>query len=439
MVWGWCLDAVCLHLEAVAEGKIRRLLINIPPGHLKSMLCSVIWPAWMWLRDPGWRLFSASYAYALALRDSVKSRELLQSDWYREMFDPEWTFSDDQNAKGFYRNSERGERFTSSVDSAVTGFRGDCVLVDDPMNALDALSSIEREKTNEWWRGSASNRLNDMVKGAHVLIGQRLHHQDLFDWLIKRGGYEHLNLPSEFEADRRCSTSLWTDPRTADGELLFPERFPPSVIADAKIDLRAYNYSAQHQQRPTPRDGGIFRRDWLPVEPKGPLRIIRKVRAWDLAESENKGDWTVGVLLGEDEASRIWILDVRRFRLSTGERDLEIKRTAESDGRLVPVRIEQMPGGGKSEIFAIGRLLRGHDFLGRRPEQNKEVRARPFASACERGQVRLVEASWNEDYIEELCLFPGGHDDQVDGSSLGYNQLMLLGLGDNEEPEAMVI
>jgi hypothetical protein len=134
----WHIDAICEHLEWVIAGEIQRLVINIPPGHAKSLLTSVLWPAWVWTWRPGWRSIFGSYDQGLSLRDSVKARTVMQSAWYQETFAPRWRFTSDQNVKGYYRNSRMGERLAISTDSAATGFRGDCIAVDDPINALSA-------------------------------------------------------------------------------------------------------------------------------------------------------------------------------------------------------------------------------------------------------------------------------------------------------------
>src|SRR5258708_1464503 len=136
----WHNDAIADHLQAVAEGQITKLVINIPPGHAKSLLVSVLWPAWMWVRNPKWRALFASYAAELAIRDSVRCRSLIESEWYREMFQPEWQLSTDQNTKALFENTEKGFRISLGVGGKGTGYRGDAIVVDDALNAKEAFS-----------------------------------------------------------------------------------------------------------------------------------------------------------------------------------------------------------------------------------------------------------------------------------------------------------
>ena len=426
LVWGWCLDAISLHLESISRGQIRKLLINVPPGHMKSLMTAVMWPAWVWTWRPGWRLFSASYAANLALRDSVKTRQLIESDWYQSTFQPSWGFQEDQNTKSFYRNSAGGERFATGVGGSTTGFRGDVVLVDDPLNAMDALSETSREHAWEWWRMAAASRLNSLETGAHVLMGQRLHHEDVFAHLIESGKYEHLRLPSEFELDERCATSIWSDPRTTEGELLFPDRFPRDVIDEAKRELGPSHYEAQHQQRPTPKSGGYFDPSWFRRVANAPKDVRLRVRAWDLAATDDGGDYTAGVKMSMTKAPKRWCVEhVIRFRKGPAERNETIKQVTEADGKETKVYFEQEPGSaGVFQVDQLRRELAGFSVSSDRPTGDKEVRADPFASQVKGGNVDIVEGPWIEDFLRELSQFPKGkNDDQVDAASAAFQFL----------------
>lgn len=432
--WNWHLDAVCDHLQGVSEGRIRNLLINIPPGHAKSLLVAVFWPAWIWTRNPAWRGLFASYALELAIRDSVRCRDLIQSPWYRETFEPPWELKGDQNVKSFFENTATGFRKCLSVGSSATGFRGDAIVCDDPLNAQDALSDIERARAQQWWDVTMSSRLNDMRAGSKVVIMQRLHHQDLAGVLIERGGYEHLRLPSEFEADSAAETAIgWRDPRTEEGEPLFPGRFPAEVLDQAKKDLGPDHYAAQHQQRPTPREGSFFQRSWFEVIDAAPAApTLKWVRAWDRAATEGAGDWTVGVKIGR-HAGIYYVADVKRFRHGPGQRDKVIRQTAVLDGPECRQLGEQEPGSaGVDQAAAFVRLLAGFPVSVQPSSGSKMVRADPFASQAKAGNVKLIKGDWNAAYLDELCQFPlGQHDDQVDGSSLGCNHLAR---GGGKEP-----
>lgn len=259
---GLHVDAICSHLQAVAEGRTANLLINVPPGHAKSLLVCVLWPAWVWIGHPEKRWLFASYREELAIRDSLKCRRLIESDWYQRHWGHVFQLRKDQNQKHRFENDRSGYRVVVPM-SAGTGERGDYVVIDDPHSVDQAESDSERTRGVEWWNGSMSTRLNDPSNGHLVVVQQRLHESDLTGDLLQRGGYEHLCLPAEFEPERRCSTSIgWQDPRTERGELLWPQRFDRAVLDRIQIALGSYRYAGQFQQRPAPADGGVLKRPW---------------------------------------------------------------------------------------------------------------------------------------------------------------------------------
>jgi excisionase family DNA binding protein len=230
-VEGMHVRAVCDHLQAVAEGRIRNLIVNIPPGHAKSLLTAVFWVAWRWIDHPEARWLFSSYREPLATRDSVKCRRLIESPWYQERWGDRYQLSDDQNQKSRFENTRTGNRVVVPM-SAGTGERGDYVVVDDPHSVDQAESDTERRSAIEWWNGSMSTRLNDFATGHRIVIVQRLHEADLTGDLLAKGGWDLLCLPEEFEPERRCITSIgWTDPRQQSGELLWPDKVSPLLLA----------------------------------------------------------------------------------------------------------------------------------------------------------------------------------------------------------------
>jgi phage terminase large subunit-like protein len=264
LAWGWHLDALCEHLQAVSARRLRGLLVMVPPRSTKSTIASVLWPAWEWASRPQTRFLTASYALSLAIRDALRSRRVLTSPWYRSRWGGVFRMTGDQNAKQRYENDKTGYRLALSVDSGTTGEGGDITLIDDPHNVTEAESEATRLATLRWHDEAFYNRLNDAKSGARVIIGQRVHPGDLIGHVLAQGGFEELRIPEEFEAGRRCVTSLgWSDPRTAEGDLLRPGRFGPKEVADAKQRLGSYGYAAQHQQRPTPREGGLYKSAWF--------------------------------------------------------------------------------------------------------------------------------------------------------------------------------
>ncbi len=263
LVWGWHMTAVCEHLEAVSAGALPKLIITIPPGSSKSTIVSVMWPVWHWLRRPATRFLTASYSGELAVRDALRSRRVIESPWYQSRWGGRFHLAGDMNLKSRYENNLTGQRIAISVGSATTGERGDITLIDDPHNVRQAESEAVRTGTLLWHDESFYNRLNDPKRGGRVVMGQRVHERDLIGHLLARGGWEELRIPEEYEVDRPCRTALgWSDPRTAAGELMRPERFGRAEVDDARKTLGEVAYAAQHQQRPTPRGGAAFREAW---------------------------------------------------------------------------------------------------------------------------------------------------------------------------------
>jgi len=210
---GLHVDAVCEHLQAMMEGPIKDLIINIPPGFAKSMIGCVFMPAWVWINNPSFRFLFSSYKQDYAIRDSVKCRTLIQSAWYRDRWGDRYKLKADQNEKGKFENDKTGSRETTSVGTG-TGSRAMLVVVDDPMSVDQSVSDAERKRANDWWTGTMTTRLNDLRTGHLLLIQQRLHEEDTTAVCLAQGGYQHLYLPNEFERDRACQTSIWKDPRT---------------------------------------------------------------------------------------------------------------------------------------------------------------------------------------------------------------------------------
>lgn len=434
-VHGWHIDAICAHLEAIttgallAAGRENRLLINVPPGTMKSLLVSVFWPAWEWTRAPSLQYLSTSYSENYAKRDARRMRDLVSSEWYRALWPIELTRAGETS----FANTNRGSREAMPFAS-LTGGRGDRVIIDDPHSTETAESPADRERTTRIFRESVTSRLNDPATSAIVIIMQRLHEQDVSGQaLALQLGYTHVMLPMEFEPERRCVTAIgFSDPRTYDGELLFPERFPREVVERDKLPLGSYAYAGQYQQRPAPREGGMFRRRWFNVVGAVPAGCDR-VRKWDLAGTEEKPgtnpDWTVGLLMARDALGFFYIEDVIRFRGTPHEAESAILTTASQDrARYGDVRIglNQDPGqAGKAQVAYLTRALAGYVVHAERETGPKDVRAAPLAAQAEAGNVRLVAGLWNEAFLGELEVFPSAaHDDQVDAASGAFDMLV---------------
>lgn len=418
------MDAITEHLESCANGDILRLLINVPPGTSKSTATNVIFPAWLW-GPHGWpqaRFIGASYEQGLATRDSRRNRQLIESDWYQERWPIK--FTSDQNEKTYFENSKRGFRQASAVKS-MTGRRGDFVVWDDPLSPEKAYSEVERDTANRVFAETLPSRLIDPVKSVIIIIMQRLHENDVSGYILARDlGYEHLCLPMEFEPDRRCKTSIgFVDPRKEEGELLFPERFTKEVVARDKNVMGSFAVAGQFQQRPVPREGGMFKHHWFNTVNAIPVGTVF-VRGWDLAAStKSDSPYTAGVKIGKTPEGRFIIADAKRERVNTPR--TMIKATSAQDGVECFISYPQDPGqAGKDQAKSIAIDLAGFRFKSSPESGDKATRAEPLAAQCEAGNVDILKGDWNAAFLDEICAFPNGEFmDQVDAASRAFNEL----------------
>jgi phage terminase large subunit-like protein len=269
---GWPIEAVSEHLEAVVDGQIKRLIINIPPRSGKSTLCSVCFPAWTWAQPedsptsgPGVQFVYASYAEKLALRFSLRNRRLINSDWYRRRWGHRFQLLGDENTGHRFVNDKAGERLVTSISGTATGFGGNIIVIDDPNAANEAFSEAAIQEVIDWWDQTASTRLNDIEAGAFVIIQQRLAENDLTGHVLEQqiGDWDHLVLPMHYDPPRAFATSIgWQDPRTKEGELLWPERFPDRAVRQLEQTLGPFAAAGQLEQSPKPKGGGVVKYAW---------------------------------------------------------------------------------------------------------------------------------------------------------------------------------
>lgn len=489
-VSGYPIDAICDHLQAVTEGHIRKLLINVPPGCMKSLTTCVLWPSWEWgpRNRPDYRYVCASYSDALTVRDNRRTRLIINSEEYQSRWGHRFNLVGDQNAKTKFETNQRGFKIATSVRGLGTGERGDRVIVDDPHNVKDGESTAKREEALAWFTETMPTRVNDADTAAFVVIMQRVHERDVSGLILANElGYDHLMLPMEFDERRRCyvrvplnymgqhqkpeevvfnprercwqkeehlpktneghdmfnvaelkrSTMYSADWRESQGELLWPQRFSESYLEnDLKPSLRAwgggYAEAGQLQQSPIPRGGGMFNRDDIKFLEPSEVKDLRGriVRGWDLAASDGQtSSYTAGVKAMIDQHGRFIVLDVVRDRkLSHGVKKM-LKSCGEQDGKLVEIDIPQDPGqAGKAQKADLAAWLHGYNVKFSPESGDKVVRATPVSSQAEAGNMYLVRAPWNDSYLTELCVFPNGQfKDQTDATSRAYANLIKRG------------
>lgn len=429
----WHIVELCIQLQDVADGKIKRMIINVPPGTMKSLLVSVIFPCWLWARNPKLRVLTAAYSDKRALDANIKARNLIKSVWFQTYF--HLALVEDQNTKGRFDTTAGGWRIATSVGGEGTGLHPDFIVIDDAATATNAMSEQERKIVNEWFDQTMSSR--GVSRGVAVLvIGQRLHKEDLPGHLMARGGWTTIVWPMRYEVARAATedqpgyTPDPLDPRTKQGELLWPKLFDEKKVKQLELDLGAYGTAGQLQQQPSPEGGGLFKREWFKFLSLSDLKddpIVRSARGWDTAATEGGGDWTRGVHIGETRSGKFVVMTPVGGQLGPAGVDALMVATATMDGRTVVQREEKEGGSsGKTVIEARVKSLKGFDYRGVTVSGSKVVRAKPFRSQVEGGNVYLLRGVWNAEYVQELCDFPtGSHDDYVDGSTCAFNAVLL--------------
>lgn len=430
--WNWYLDCLCLHLEAVSRGTLPRLVGNGPPRFGKSNVFAIMWPAWVWTWKPTEKFIFLSYNDNLAREHSIACRRVIESDWYRETFRPAWQIASDRNTQNAFANTVGGTRFARSVHSGVMGLGATRVCVDDPLDADEAMTSlVAREEAMRVVKQAVATRLNDRATGAAVILCHRVHIEDPASWAIA-AGWEHLFVPMEYDPKEAKPThhsvdgekrEIWRDPRVVAGDLIDASRFSAADVAEMKLTLGPVKAPAQLGQKPVSHAeaGKYFNRapsgNPLRFLDERPIKVKRRVRAWDLASTDGGGDWTVGVRVALLEDDTMCVEDVVRGQWGPREVRARVKATAELDGTDVEIALPQDPGqAGKDQVQEYVTMLLGWTVVPRRPTQNKTLRAGPASAQWMAGNVSVVRAKWNEPFFQVLEAFPdpAAHDDDVD-------------------------
>jgi len=451
--YGWHLEAIAEHLQAVTRGEIRRLVINVPPRTSKSSMVSVCFPAWTWsqsetgpLSGPHVQFLYASYAQSLSIRDSIKTRRLLESPWYQKYWGDKYQITSDQNTKVRFDNSKGGYRLATSVDGALTGEGGSIIVVDDPHNANEVESDLVRQGTLEWWDQSMSTRLNDPKTGAYVVIMQRLHESDLTGHVLSKdtGNWVHLCLPMRFERDRQCITQWFVDDRE-EGELLVEGRFGEDEVKNLETSLGPFAAAGQLQQRPKPKGGGIIKREWWRLwdETIAGAQGLRKtvfppfeyvIGSLDTAyTTKQENDYSAltiwGIWHDRDDNQRIMLIYAWQDRLEFPELVKKVLKLS-NEFKLDKLLIESKAAG-----LSVAQELRNHFARENWGIQlvdpgrgDKVARTYAIQHLFAEGMIYAPDYEWAEKVIDQAESFPrGAHDDLVDSMTQALSHLRVIG------------
>lgn len=289
----WHIEAICEHLEAATRGEIKNLIISVPPRTSKTTIISIMWPAWVWIKNPKVKFLFASYAQKISWEHSRLCKMLIESQWYQDRWSHVVQLSKDQVTKGHFTNTAIGHRIATSVGAGGTALGGDILVCDDPNDAGE--SEVVSNSTNDWVSRVWPSRLNPGGLGVNVLVQQRTREMDVSGHKMKTdqdNKIVKLILPMELEKATRARTiilpstkgKIWEDPRKKEGELLCPQYLDEAAIRQRKLELGSYNYATQYQQRPAPPEGGLIKRDWFLIwEKENFPKFNYIVQSWDCA------------------------------------------------------------------------------------------------------------------------------------------------------------
>lgn len=466
---GWPIEAVAEHLQAVVDGEIRKLLINIPPRCAKSSVCSVALPAWTWAQPrnsptsgPAVPFLYASYAKQLSVRDSRKCRQLIESPWYQKLWGKRFNLVSDSNTVGRFTNNFGGERLITSVGSAATGEGGNIIVVDDPNAADEALSEASTVGTIDWWDGTMSTRRNDPKTGAFIVVQQRLGEDDLTGHILSKddGDWTHLVLPMHYDPDRSFVTSIgWKDPRTEEGQLLWEERFGEDEVRELERSLGPWKAAGQLEQSPQPKGGGIVKREWWqpwdePQFPPMDFILASLDTAYTTKTMNDASALTVWGVFTDDTVAvqgrridddgrpvymdRVYAQTAPKVMLMTAWNErLElhqlVEKVADTCKRFkVDVLAIENKAAGHSVAQELRRLY-SHEKFGVRmfdpKSQDKTSRLYSVQHLFSDGIIYAPDRKYADEVITQTSIFPNGkHDDLVDTVSMGIRLLRDMGL-----------
>ncbi len=410
----WHIAAIAWHLEQVRLGKIKRLIINIPPRYGKSLLTSVAFPAYLLGRDPTRRIITVSYANELAVELSQQTRLLMQSDWYQKGF-PATQLSDTKNTETFFKTTQHGFRYAATPGGTLTGIGGDIMIVDDLIKPLDAYSDPLRTKANHFYSSTLLSRLDNKAEGAIIIVMQRLHEDDLVGYVMEMDDWTFLTLPAIATNLEKIQIGLDEFHIRQPGEALHPERESLEDLQKIRKALGEMHFSAQYQQNPVPPGGNMFKLEWVKRYDKLPPRYYfeRVILSWDTAvTAAATSDYSVCTVWAK-RGDQYFLVDIIRDKLDYPDLEkLVFKLFERYRPELVVIEKSHIGIALISKFRQAGHL----EFRGLTPTGDKVSRAAQQSAKIEAGRVFLPKsAPWLDAFEKEILQFPHGkHDDQVD-------------------------
>jgi predicted phage terminase large subunit-like protein len=427
LIPAWHIELIAAKLEACMRGDIRRLIINLPPRHLKSHCISIAFVAWYLGHYAARHVICASYGKDLAEKLARDCRAIMQSAWYQRAFATR--LSPSRLAVDDFMTTDLGTRLATSVGGVLTGRGADLIVIDDPLKPDEALSESQRKAVNSWYDNSLLSRLNDKNKGCIIVAMQRLHQDDLVGHVLEQEGWDVLSLPAIAEEPQSfVIPSVWGNRivRRQVDEPLHATRESLTVLENIRRTIGEYNFASQYQQSPIAQGGAIIKHGWLLYcEPADwPTDFDRIVQSWDTAnKTTDLSDFSVCTTWGMKD-KRYYLLDVFRKRLAFPDLKKAVI-TQHERWHANKVLIEDKASG--TQLIQELKREGVPNIAPYMPPSGMDKQMRLYAqsTAFEAGQVLFPKyAPWLNDYVRELTGFPGTkHDDQVDSTTQALHYL----------------
>lgn len=427
LIWNWHLDALCAYIEAFYRQDIPKLILNVPPGSMKSILFSVTGPAWAWAKWPHFRMLNMTNEEGLARRDGQRMLDIIQSDWFQELWGEDTVLTSKKPGALLYDTTQKGFRQGLGLSGNISGKRGNFILLDDPVDTKKAFSDQVNSEVNNTYDQAVSTRLNSIAKDCIGLIQQRTREDDLTGHLMKKKAtsFVQVRIPMEYEGepgydpvkDLGPEYAHLADPRTKEGELMFPERFPRSAVEALKEDLGSYGTASQLQQRPEPLGGAIIKKTFWQKWPKdqSPPFCVQIFDSWDTAYTEKdykeaaySARTTWGIFEEEATGRHAMIMLGRWYgRVGYPELKKEMRKSYKMNG-CDRVLIEKKASG--ISLYQDARRIAGISVRGFNPGRlDKIARAHLATPMMEAGLVFIPDGrAWAEDVVERVSKFPMG-------------------------------
>jgi predicted phage terminase large subunit-like protein len=415
----WHMEVIAAALQDCMDGRIKRLIVNLPPRHLKSLMASIALPAFWLGHHPNASIICVSYGQSLSEKFARDCRTVMTSTWNQALFPTRLT--NPRASLSELTTTVGGSRLATSVGGVLTGRGADAIVIDDPLKPDEAASETQRRNVNEWYDGTLYSRLNHKAEGAIIVIMQRLHEDDLVGHLLKQEGWTILSFPAIAELDEThfVETILGRKQyRRSVGDALHPEWESLPTLKMIRETIGTYNFAGQYQQTPAPTGGGMVREEWFKRYDPETLNITfdQTIQSWDTANTPSAlADYSVCTTWGM-KGSHFYLLNVFRKKLAYPD----LKRAVREQHRLYrpsTILIEDKASGTQLIQDSIEDGL--SMVKGVKPDGDKIMRLHAQTATIENGFVHIpMSAHWLNDYLHELSVFPNGRfDDQVDSTA----------------------